>query len=114
VQTCALPISMIADPEAGGLLPNWQAVAPFVPQAGLVHEGRLHVARLDGAKLRVASAPITQEGVGSPTSPAGTTAALWTMAETPDDALPGASALFGSEGRWIIPADGTGRFYLLD
>lgn len=105
---------MIPDRQTGGLLPNWQAVAPFAPQAGLVHEGRLHVARLDGTKLRVASAPINQQGVGSPTSPEGTTAAVWTLAETPDNALPGASAVIGSDGRWIIAAEGTGRFYLLD
>ncbi|MDK2970687.1 MAG: hypothetical protein PWP23_442 [Candidatus Sumerlaeota bacterium] len=105
---------MQADPENGGLLSNWQADAPFAPQAGFVHEGVLHIGRLDAAKLRFASTSIGPEGIAAPAEEAGTTETTWTITEINRAPFAGAESLYGSEGRWIVGAAGAERFYLLD
>jgi YD repeat-containing protein len=87
------------DFETGGILADWVAEAPFVAEAALVHDGRLHLGRLDGGALVTASIAVTVDG------PAG---GEWTRGRVESDVLGDARAVHAAGGAWFV-ASGDGR-----
>ncbi|MBX3730231.1 MAG: hypothetical protein KF858_13700 [Candidatus Sumerlaeia bacterium] len=86
------------DFETGGILTDWVAEAPFVADAAMVHDGRLHLARLEGGALVTASIAV---------APGGPVGGEWTHGRVEPAALGDARAVHATGGAWYVaPADG--------
>lgn len=91
------------DMETSALLPEWRAELPYVPDAAMVHDGLLHLARVTEDSIEFTSAPLTWQGIDlPPLDQDGKVTERWIVSKMERDTVPGIARLVGREGYWFV------------